>query len=166
MTRMLPSPRQARELQSLRTLRVRRARQRLAGAMQEATVARLAVDRRNTAIQVSERAIGLLADAVVGSLAQHLPRWNGMVHAERARLLDRLERDEDAMIGESRKLDEAREAVEQARLGLARAMAREDVVRDLAQQAAAARAGADERRIEIEQADQCSTVMPGARVTR
>ena len=166
MTRMLPSPQQARELQSLRTLRVRRARQRLAGAMQEVAVAKLAVERRSAAIEGSERAIGLLADAVVGPLAQHLPRWNGMVQAERARLLDRLERDEDAMIGEARKLDEVQEALEQARIGLTRAIAREDVVRDLAQQAGAASAGAAERRVEIEQADQWPTPTPAARVTR
>ena len=154
MSVMLPSPQQARELQGLRTLRVRRAREQLADAMQEVAAAQLAVDRRRAGIQDSEAAIGSLAYAVVGSLAPHLPRWNGMVHAERARLLDRLERDEDAMIGESRKLDEARQAAEQARIGLTRAMAREDVVRDLARQAAAARATDAERRLEIEQSDQ------------
>ncbi len=165
MSRMLPSPQQARELQGLRTLRVRRARQRLAGAMQEVAAAQLAVDRRRAAIQDSKAAISSLANAVVGSLAPHLPRWNGMVQAERARLLDRLERDEDAMIGESRKLDEARRAVEEARIGLTRAMAREDVVRDLARQAAMARATAAERRLEIEQSDQ-PMAMPGAGVAR
>ena len=162
---MLPSPQQARELQALRTLRVRRARQRLAGAMQEVTAAQLAVDRRRAAIRGSESAIGSLADAVVGSLAPHLPRWNGMVQAERARLLDRLEREEDAMIGESRKLDQARDAAAQARIGLTRAMAREDVVRDLARQAAAARAGAAERRLESEQSDQ-PTAISNAGVAR
>jgi hypothetical protein len=162
---MLPSPQQARELQGLRTLRVRRARERLAGAMQEVAAAQLAVDRRRAAIQGSEAAIDSLANAVVGSLAPHLPRWNGMVQAERARLRDRLERDEDAMIGESRRLDEARQAAEQARVGLTRAVAREDVVRDLARQAAAARATAAERLLEIEQSDQ-PMAMPGAGVAR
>ena len=162
MTPLLPSPQQARELQSLRTLRVRRARRQVADAMQEAAAAQQAVDQRRTAIRGSELALAALADAVAGPLAPSLPRWNGMVQAQRARLLDRLERDEDAMIGELRKLDEAREAVAQARLGLARAIAREDVVRDLAQQSAAVRAVTAERRVETEQSDQWPPPRPAA----
>jgi hypothetical protein len=162
MSRALPNSKEAQELLSLRALRVRRARQRLADAVQDVAVAELAVKRRQAAISASQSAIGVLGRAVVTSLAPHLPRWNGMVQAERARLLDRLERDDDALIGEARRLEERQEAAALARIGLARAMAREDVVRDLAQQAAAARAVAVERGIETEQADQAPAASPGA----
>ncbi len=154
MSRNSTSPQDAVQLHKLRILRVTQARERCADAGKQVTAAEIAVDQRQRLIQASRRAIGSLAQAVVTSLAPHLPRWNGIVHAERARLAERLERDEDALIGESRRLEASRQAAEQARGELARAMAREDVVRDLAQQARHARQLEVERRAEAEQEDQ------------
>ena len=77
-----------------------------------------------------------------------------MVQAERLRLAEQLERDEDALIGESQALEEAREAAAQARIALARAMAREDVVSDLVRQARRARDYVCEQRMELELEDQ------------
>ena len=163
MSLILASPQDALQLHKLRTLRVTRARERCADAGKEVAAAEVAVEHRQRAIRASRCAIGSLAQAVVTSFVPHLPRWNGMVHAERARLSDRLERDEDALIGEARRLRECRQAAEQARVDLSRAMDREDVVRDLVQQARQARDLVSEQRAETEQEDQGRGPNPRAR---
>jgi hypothetical protein len=163
MSRTPTSPHDALQLHKLRILRVTRAREHCANAGKEVAAAEIAVEHRERLIRASRCAIGSLAQAVVTSLAPHLPRWNGTVHAARARLSDQLERDEDALIGESRRLEASRQAAEQARVELARAIAREDVVRDLAQQARHARDLDAEQRAETEQEDQGRGANPRAR---
>jgi hypothetical protein len=154
MTGILPTPQEAQELRELRGLRVTRARERHAVACREVSAAELAVRQRQQAIEAGKAAIATLAGAVVTSLAPHLPRWHGVLHAQQARLAERLERDEDALIGESRRLDETQAAAQQTRLAVSRALAREDVAQDLAKQARQARSAAAERRAEVELEDQ------------
>ena len=154
MNLILPDPQDAAQLLRLRVLRVTRARERCAKAAEAIAAAQVMVDRREQAIRTDRCAIAALAQAVVTSLVPHLPRWSGMVQAERLRLAEQLERDEDALIGESQALEEAREAAAQARIALARAMAREDVVSDLVRQARRARDYVCEQRMELELEDQ------------
>ena len=154
MNLILPDPQDAAQLLRLRILRVTRARERCVKAAEAIAAAQVMVDRREQAIRADRCAIAALAQAVVTSLVPHLPRWSGMVQAERLRLAEQLERDEDALIGESQALEEAREAAAQARIALARAMAREDVVSDLVRQARRARDYVCEQRMELELEDQ------------
>jgi hypothetical protein len=95
-----------------------------------------------------------LADAVVTTLAPSLPRWSGMVSATRERMADRLERDEFALTEEEHLLEQAQEHAQQAGAELTRALAREDAVRGLAQQARKAVLHAREQRVELEIEDQ------------
>jgi hypothetical protein len=160
MSSILPTLQEAHALRELRSLRLTRARERLAAACREASAAEFAVRQRQQAIEADKAAIATLAGAVVTSLVPHLPRWHGVLQARQARLAERLERDEDALIGESRRRDEAQAATEQARLAVSRALAREDVARDLAVQARQARDAAAEGRAEVELEDQRRAVAP------
>jgi hypothetical protein len=154
MTGVLPTRQEARQLRELRGLRVTRARKRHADACSEAAAAQAAVRQREHAIAADLAAIADLAGAAVTSLAPHLPRWHGVLQARHALLAEQLERDEDALIGEARRLDQAQAAADQAKIELARALAREDVARDLAREADQAGAAAVERRAEVELEDQ------------
>jgi hypothetical protein len=161
MTGDLPSPQEADQLLRLRSLRATRSRERFASAMKDQAGAEEAVRRRQQSIRESRGAVDSFAHAVVGSLAPHLPRWNGVMGAVRARLGEQLEREEDAMLGDARRLNETREAADRARSELSRAIAREDVVRDLARQARRARAVAADGRVELEIEDQVRGATPG-----
>jgi len=154
MTGTLPSPQEAAQLHKLRALRVTRSRERFTNAKNELSSAEAVVRRRQQSIHESRSAIESLGRSVVTTLVPHLPRWHGMAFAQGARLAERLEREEDALIAEARGLDEAGKAAEQARMELSQAMAREDVIRKLAQQARRAQVHAAEQRSEVESEDQ------------
>jgi hypothetical protein len=153
MTR-LPTPKEASQLLRLRALRVTRAQERCTAAGREVADAERAVHQRQQLIDASRSAIESLAQAVVGTLAIHLPRWNGWVEAHRAGLAERLEREEDAMIDDARRLTDACAAQEQAQVELARARARQDVVRGLEEQARRGHLVAVEQRSELDIEDQ------------
>ncbi len=138
----------------LRSLRVQRAREACAKAKVEVEHAQAAVRERQRAIERSQREMTALADAIVTTLAPALPRWSGLVAANRERLADRLERDEYALIDDERELEQKQELAQQAGAELTRALAREDAVRGLAQQARKAVLHAREQRIELEIEDQ------------
>jgi hypothetical protein len=150
----LPTPLEAAQLLRLRALRVTRAQERCTAAGREVSDAQGAVHQRQQLIDASRSAIGSLAQAVVTSLAVHLPRWNGWVDAHRAGLAERLERDEDAMIDDARRLADARAAQVAAQVELARSRARQDVVRGLEEQARRGHLLAVEQRSELEVEDQ------------
>ncbi|MGE0802440.1 MAG: hypothetical protein AB7G13_02580 [Lautropia sp.] len=143
----------ARQLQQLRTLAVRRARAALAQADAGFAEAQRVVAARRAAIAASHTATAALGRALVGPLASQLPRWIGLASAERDRLADRIERDEDALIDEQAALEGAAAAQEQARAALGRALAREDAAGDLLRRACQARAAEHERRSERDAED-------------
>jgi chromosome segregation ATPase len=150
----LPTPREAQQLWRLRKLRVQRARDACAAAQAAIAPARSAVQDRQRKIAQLRRDIDALGQAVVNRLAPQLPRWSGMVIAQRDKLADRLERDEYALIGEEHRLEEAQDAAQQANAELTRALAREDAVHGLVDQARRALRLARERRAEVELEDQ------------
>jgi hypothetical protein len=150
----LPRPAEAQQLCRLRALRVQRARERVAQAQAEMERAAEAVRIRQQQIERVRRAIEDLQNAIVTSLAPSLPRWSGVTGAQQERLTDRLERDEYALVQDEHTLESAQETLQQARAELTRALAREDVVRDLAHQARRAHAAERERRAERDLEDQ------------
>jgi hypothetical protein len=154
MTKLLPKPREAQQLCKLRALRVQRAREGVAQAQSEVERAADVVRQRQQQIERVRRSIEELQHAVVTTLAPMLPRWSGVTTAQRERLTDRLERDEYALIGDERELEGAQEKLQQARAELTRALAREDVVRDLAKQARRAQTQDRDRRAERDIEDQ------------
>jgi len=154
MTKTLPKPREAQQLCKLRALRVQRAREGVAKARTEVERAINVVRQREQQIERLRRSIDELQHAVVTSLAPSLPRWSGVATAQRERLADRLERDEHALIQDERALERAEDQLQQARADLTRALAREDVVRDLAQQARRAQLHQREQRAERDLEDQ------------
>lgn len=160
MTR-LPTPREAQQLWRLRQLRVQRARDACAAAQAAVAQAQHAVHERQRRIAQWRRQIDTLALAVVNELAPRLPRWSGIVVAQRDKLADRLEREEYALIGDEHRLEQAQEAAQQARAELTRALAREDAVQGLVQQARRALGQARERRAEVELEDQRPVRAPG-----
>jgi hypothetical protein len=150
----LPKPGEARQLCRLRGLRVQRARERVAQAQAEVQRAAEAVRTRQRQIERVRRSIEELQQAIVTTLAPTMPRWSEVTGIHRERLADRLERDEYALIGDERKLEGAQEELQQQRAELTRALAREDVVRDLADKARRAQTRERERRAEREIEDQ------------
>jgi len=151
-----------RQLLRLRTLRVQRARERCADAQAAVERAAQAVRERQREIERSQRAIETLAHKVVHVLAPSLPRWVELATAERERLTDRLERDEYALIDDEHALEQAQEHLQQARAELTRALAREDAVRGLADEAQRAAVLAREQRVERELEDQPPTARKSA----
>jgi hypothetical protein len=152
--RRLPKPGEAQQLCRLRALRVQRARERVAQAQTKMERAAEAVRIRQQQIERIRRAIDDLQNAIVTSLAPSLPRWSGVTGAQQERLTDRLERDEYALVQDEHTLESAQDALQQARADLTRALAREDVVRDLAHQARRAQVAERERRAERDLEDQ------------
>jgi leucyl-tRNA synthetase len=150
MTGVLPTVSEAKQLQRLRALRVQRAREECSRAAAAVVQAEQAVAERQRAIERNQRAIKELAQAVVSTLAPSMPRWCDMVAAQRNRLADRLERDEDALISDEQSLELAQEKSQQARAELTRALAREDAAQGLTRSARRARAQAIDRRVELE----------------
>jgi hypothetical protein len=148
----------ARQLLRLRTLRVQRARERCAQEQAGVEAAVGVVRERRRCIENGQRAMKRLAHQVVHALAPALPRWIDVVAAQRARLADRLERDEYALIDDERRLEEAQERLQQARAELTRTLAREDAVRGLADRLDRAAALVREQRVERELDDQARLV--------
>lgn len=134
----------------LRALRVERARAALRTAEQAEAAARSAVDERQRRIVQGRDDLAALARGWSGPRSAALPRWNGAVTAWRDALVDRLERDEYALIDEERTLEEALDALQAARARLVRAMARQEAVGELVRQFRQQAAGLRERRAERE----------------
>ena len=145
---------ETRQLLRLRTLRVQRARERCAQAQAAVEAAELAVQERQRAIAEVQDEMGMLAHAVVNSLAPRMPRWSDVAAAQRERLADRLERAEYGLIDDEHELEEAQERLQAARAELSRALAREDAVRDMASDARREAMLAIEQRQERESDDQ------------
>jgi hypothetical protein len=154
VTEVLPTVHEAKQLHRLRALRVQRARDACARAAEAVQRAEHAVRERQHAIAQCRLAIDELALSVVTTLAPRLPRWSGMVSAQRERLTDRLERDEDALISDEHALEQAQEASQQARADLTRALAREDAALGLTRSARRARAHFLDRKVELEVEEQ------------
>ena len=150
----LPAPHEAQQLHRLRSLRVERARERCAAARAAVEAAADSVRARQRQIERHRRDSDALQHAIVNALAPQLPRWSGMVAAQRDRLCDLLERAEFALVEDERLLEEAQENFRQAQAEQTRALAREDAVRGLVQSSRQAQAGARERRAEAELEDQ------------
>ena len=150
----LPAPHEAQQLHRLRSLRVERARERCAAARARVEAAAAAVRERRRQIERHRRDSDALQHAIVNALAPQLPRWSGMVAAQRDRLSDLLERAEYALVEEEQQLEEAQEKYQQAQAEQTRALAREDAVRGLLQSSRQAHVAARERRAEVELEDQ------------
>jgi hypothetical protein len=154
VSEVLPKIHEARQLHRLRSLRVQRAREACTRAAAVVQQAELAVQERQRAIAQCQQAMDELVQAVVTTLATHLPRWSGLVAAQREKLADRLEREHDALISDEHTLEEAQEKAQQASAALTRALAREDAAQGLTQSAQRARAHAIDRRAELEVEEQ------------
>jgi len=138
----------------LRGLRVQRAREQVARAQAQVEVALQSVRRRNEQIAHVQGAIVALREGIVGALAPSLPRWSQITVAQQARLDEQLERHEYDLHKEEQALEQTQEKLQQARADLTRALAREDAVRGLAQQAQRAHLLERDRRAERELDDQ------------
>ena len=154
MSTPLPSPREAQQLVRLRTLRVQRAREACAAAAAGIAAAQQAVANRQRQIARVRAEQEALARSVAQGFDGGLARWSRLFVAQRDKLADRLERDEYALVGDERKLEEAQEADAQARAELTRALAREDAVRGLLAEARKAVALVRDQRAEVELEDQ------------
>jgi hypothetical protein len=146
--------REAQQLLRLRALRVERLRTRCAEAQAAVAQAQRVVHERQLAIEQLRREVKALAQRLVGELAPCLPRWHEIVTAERARLLDQLERQEVGLIDDEEALEAAQERCQQARAELSRALAGQDAVQSLADTARRELARALELRAEMEVEDQ------------
>jgi flagellar biosynthesis chaperone FliJ len=150
----MPSVSEARQLHRLRSLRVQRAREQIPPAQAKVDQAFAAVQLRQRQIHHLRRSTEELRDAIVTTLAPRLPRWSEVTTAQQERLADQLERAEYGLIDDQRALEAAQEKLQQARSELTRALAREDAVRGLADEAKRCRAKAREQRAEREVDDQ------------
>lgn len=144
----------ARQLQRLRALRLQRAREAAAAATAAQAAAADAVRACEAAVAADRRALEALAQALVSGLAAQLPRWADVAGAQRERLVDRLERDEDALITAEERLEQAEEAAQAARAALTRALAREDAGQGLLLGARRQRMQRLEQQAELEAEDQ------------
>jgi hypothetical protein len=153
---VLPRPHEAQQLCRLRALRVQRLQARCAQARDALEAAAQAVRQRRLRVAEHQDRLARLAQAVVTDLAPHLPRWAGMAQAQRDRLVDRLERDQYALIDDEQALEQAQDALARAMSDLTRALAQEDAVKDLARLAHRARRQHLEQRGERELEDQLS----------
>jgi flagellar biosynthesis chaperone FliJ len=153
-TAQLPHPHEARQLCRLRGLRVQRARDQVARAQEQVELAAQAVRQRQQQVERVRGLVAALRQDIVGALAPTLPRWSRITVAQQERLDDQLERNEYELGNEERALEQAQENVQQARAELTRALAREDAVRGLAQQAQRAHLLERDRRAERDLDDQ------------
>jgi flagellar biosynthesis chaperone FliJ len=153
MTQM-PSVTEAKQLHRLRSLRVQRAREQIPPAQAKVDEALAAVLQRQREIHHLRHEVSGLRDAIVTTLAPRLPRWSQVTTAQQERLADQLERAEYGLIDDEHALEAAQEKLQQARSELTRALAREDAVRGLAEQAKRCRTKVREQRAEREVDDQ------------
>lgn len=152
--KQMPSVTEARQLHRLRSLRVQRAREQIPPAQAKVDQAFSAVQLRQRQIAHLRHSTQELRNAIVTTLAPRLPRWSEVTTAQQERLADQLERAEYGLIDDERALEAAQEKLQQARSELTRALAREDAVRGLAEEAKRCRAQAREQRAEREVDDQ------------
>ena len=125
------SAREQRQWLALRAMRVERARDALRAARAHEAACERAVQDRRERIVVTRERIHELATAVVDRWAPTMSRWATTVQRHRDVLVDRLERDEYALIDDERKLEQAREQTRRCEAELARATNRESAVTDL-----------------------------------
>ncbi len=144
----------------LRALRVERARTALTQARAREDACRQVVLKRRDAIAISRARIDAQAAAVVDRWAPVMPRWAEVVGRHRAALLDRLERDEYALIDEERKLEAARDATLRCESDLSRALAREGAATTLVGDMRRAQAVQVELATEHDIEDRVRVVMP------
>jgi hypothetical protein len=123
--------REQRQWLDLRALRVERAQDALRAARAHVAACARAVQERRERIAATRTAIRELATAVVDRWAAEMSRWATTVQRHRDLLVDRLERDEYALIDDERKLEQAREQVRRCEADLARATTRESAVQTL-----------------------------------
>lgn len=160
----LPHPHEARQLCRLRELRVQRSRELVARAQEQLELAIEAVRQRQEQVERLRDSIAVLRQDIVGRLAPTLPRWSQITVAQQARLDEQLERNEYELSNDEQALEQAQEKVQQARAELTRALAREDAVRGLAQQAQRAHLLERDKRAERDLDDQARAGRsPGAR---
>jgi hypothetical protein len=150
----LPHPHEARQLCRLRGLRVQRSRAQVASAQEQVELAQQAVWQRQHQVERLRDSITALRQDIVGTLAPSLPRWSQITVAHQERLDDQLERNEYELHKEEQALEQAQEKLQQARADLTRALAREDAVRGLAQQAQRAHLSERDKRVERDLDDQ------------
>ncbi len=131
---MTPRPLHALEQKqwlALRALRVERAREALQAARAHADACARAVQERRERIAATRAQVRDLATAVVDRWATQMSRWATTVQRHRDVLVERLERDEYALIDDERKLEQAQEQMRMRGSDLARAMNRESAVQTM-----------------------------------
>jgi len=159
----LPRPHEAKQLCRLRALRVQRARERCTEAHAGVERAVEAVRQRERQIVQVQDELDALRELVTHAMAPHLPRWGSMCDAQRDLLVDRLERAESGLVDDERRLEQAQEQLQQARADLTRALARQDAVQGVADQAKRVRSQLRERRSDTEIEDLRGTAPAGGR---
>lgn len=118
----------ARQWLRLRQLRVQRARQALARALDAEREARAAVDACELRIARGRARLGALAQHWGRAGSADMPRWNAQLQAHRDLLAEQLERDEYALLDDREALATVQADVARCRGELARAQARESAV--------------------------------------
>ena len=132
----------AHALRRIRTLRLERAMLLAAGSRAAVDAAEAVVTQRFEEAQAIRGALDGLREAIGSTLAAELPRWVPLIFARQQRLADQLARAEDKLLTACRRLDDARKALQHARVELAIAQRREQIADELARRA--------RRRLEIE----------------
>lgn len=160
MNALLPTVDQADQLARLRAIQVRRAREACEAARIALEAASRAVDFREGCLRALRGQLDALALATVTRHAVALGRWSGLAAAQRAGLLDRIERESFVLADETNALARARDDLLAARVALGRALSREDAVAGLAAQARGERDRARERLAERETDDASRTAGP------
>ncbi len=128
MTAKVLNPREQKQWLKLRALRLERARSALEAAREAEADCQREVLTRRERIAATRADIHDLAVAVVDRWAAEMPRWADTVEIHRDVLVERLERDEYALIDDERKLEAAQEHVRQCQADVARAENRESAV--------------------------------------
>lgn len=146
----MPTPVEVAQLQRLRQLRVDQARSRCQQAEAALVAARQALARREASIAALRADLAGLADACCGAAFAQLPRWGDTLRAHRAALADRLEREDDARLGDEDACERAAAQRNDSRRALARARGREDAMHDVVRQVRRAQAWRVEQQAERE----------------
>ncbi len=141
---------EAQQFMRLRSLQLRRAETALGEARQALQMAEQAVAERGRRLQGLRASRLGLQHAVLGALAPTLPRWAGLVSAQRDRLDDQFEREEYALIDDERALERAQDTVRDSQQAVARLQQREDFARELLQHQRRLHQAAAEHRSELE----------------
>jgi len=135
MTSAQLSPKDAKQLASLRALHMRRASALVKQAQDQCSLTDAAVRSRRKRIEAVNQEMDHLSHEAAHRFGHAMPRWIALATAERRRLIDRLEREEFALADEMVEHEEACDELNRARAALARAAARQEMTDDLARQA-------------------------------